>query len=206
MTQKIITNPTGVTGTWTSAVINGQSFTGEVANYGTISPGGIAVSGSTIHGTILDVGTVVGGITVDSASKIVNGSATGVAIAVENTSTFGGHISNAGTISGTRVAIEVDDGVCFSGGITNSGTIAATSFCIFIARETSVAGGIVNSGTISAAAGPVSLLGKFRPSPAAFSTPAKLPAIVTALFISKVFRHSRAGSSTTVRLAAPALF
>src|SRR5579859_4514182 len=95
--------PTVFGGHTTAMVISHTTFSGGVTNTGTIGPGGISVvSGAFFSGGgILDTGTIAGGIKIDSSSKIV-ASGGNNAIAVENTRTFGGGITNAGTISGHR--------------------------------------------------------------------------------------------------------
>jgi hypothetical protein len=81
-------------------VISHTTFSGGVTNAGTIGTGGISViSGAFLSGGgIFDSGVIVGGIKVDSSSKIVANGGTTTAIAVENTNTFGGGISNAGLL------------------------------------------------------------------------------------------------------------
>ena len=78
-------------------VIN-QTFTGNVnnTNTGIITTSGISVTNSTITGQDLDSGTLTGGITIDSKSKIVS---TKTAISITGPM-FAGGISNAGTVSG----------------------------------------------------------------------------------------------------------
>ena len=56
--------------TVTSIAVSSTSFTGNVCNTGTISPGGINVTNSTITGQILDTGTIAGGIKADANSKV----------------------------------------------------------------------------------------------------------------------------------------
>src|SRR5262249_6286258 len=129
-------------------------FSGGVTNTGTIGPGGFSViSGAFISGgELLDTGTIAGGIRVDSSSRIV-ASGGNNAIAVENTQTFGGGITNAGTISGHR-AISISNVAIFGGtkaggGITNRGVISALETAVLVQGVTSFSGGINNSGTIS---------------------------------------------------------
>jgi hypothetical protein len=133
------------------------TFSGGVTNIGTISTKGISViSGAFLSGGgILDTGTIVGGIKVDSSSKIVaSGGSTQTAIAMENTGIFVGGISNAGRLSavhngllvGTTSGLQV---LVFSGGVRNRGTIAAGSHAITVSNAAACTGGITNSGHIS---------------------------------------------------------
>src|SRR5580704_5062757 len=74
-------------------VIN-TSFTGNLVNTGTISPGGINVINSTITGSISSsgqvssAGVIAGGIKIDATSTIAAN--VGAIIVVDNTVTFGG--------------------------------------------------------------------------------------------------------------------
>jgi hypothetical protein len=140
-------------------VISHTTFSGGVTNTGTIGSGGISVvSGAFLSGGgILDTGTVVGGIKVDSRSRIVaSGGSTQNAIAVENTTAFTGGISNAGLVSAAHDAILVGStapnvqGLVFSGGIRNRGTIVAESQAIVVSNASVFTGGITNIGHISA--------------------------------------------------------
>ena len=65
--------PTVFSGNTAAMVISHTTFSGGVTNTGTIGPGGISViSGAFLSGGgILDSGVIVGGIKVDSSSKIV---------------------------------------------------------------------------------------------------------------------------------------
>jgi hypothetical protein len=111
-------------------VIN-TSFTGNLVNTGTISPGGINVINSTITGSISSsgfvssAGVIAGGIKIDANSTIA---ANITAVKVDNTVTFGGGISNAGTISGVNdVGILASFVSTFTGGITNTGSLSSGS-------------------------------------------------------------------------------
>jgi hypothetical protein len=144
--------PTVFSGHTTAMVISATTFSSGVTNTGTIGPGGISVvSGAFLSGGgILDTGTIAGGIKVDSSSKIVaSGGTTKTAIAVKNTPTFGGGISNAGLISAFSDGILAASISVFSGGIRNNGTIVATSHAIVVSNATVFAGGITNSGHIA---------------------------------------------------------
>ena len=46
--------------------VTNTSFTGNITNEGTISPGGITFSNGTITGSIISTGTIAGGISLDS--------------------------------------------------------------------------------------------------------------------------------------------
>ncbi len=171
-------------GSISGIAINNSTLTSAITNTGTISANGIVLSGgSTITGGIIDTGKLFGGITVaDGVSKITSpgpgilagynvGSFSSVTVA-----TFGGGISNAGTITASGHGIQVGGtayGVAgsvtvssFSGGISNSGTIAASGDGIFIGGKalrtpftvssrtvtvSAFSGGISNTGKISAA-------------------------------------------------------
>jgi hypothetical protein len=137
-------------------LISHTTFSGGVTNAGTIGPGGISVVSAAFlsGGGILDSGIVSGGIKVDASSKIVASGGIHTAIAVENTTTFGGGISNAGLISAVNHGVLVQGVSTFTGGVTNSGRIASKSgFGIFVSSAgvfgNSNAGGIRNGGTIS---------------------------------------------------------
>jgi hypothetical protein len=146
-------------------VISHTTFSGGVTNVGTIGAGGISViSGAFLSGGgIFDSGIVSGDIKVDASSKIVaSGGSILTAIAVENTSTFGGGIRNAGLISAAQEGVLAWDVSTFTGGVTNSGRIAAAGTGIFVGGQalssssiemSSFSGGIANSGTISAVRG-----------------------------------------------------
>ena len=165
--------PTKFSGHTSAMVISATTFSGGVTNTGTIGPGGISVvSGAFLSGGgILDTGTIGGGIKIDSSSKIVaSGGATQTAVAVENTATFGGGISNAGVISAAIDGILVASISIFSGGIHNNGTIAVRA---------------------------TPLLSRTRPhSPAASPTAVRFPEASLAPFSSATSRAFPAASST----------
>src|SRR5262249_51903100 len=85
-----------------------------------------------------------------------SGTALGTGIAVENTTSFGGGITNSGAISALPFAITVSLVSTFTGGISNGGTIAGGigiwlfSLSIFVGGPGS-GGAIVNSGKITGA-------------------------------------------------------
>jgi hypothetical protein len=146
--------PTVFAGNTPAMVISATTFSGGVTNTGTIGSGGISVvSGAFLSGGgILDSGIITGGVKVDSSSKIVaTGAGGSTAIVIANTGSFGGGISNAGTLSATNSGIFVNDVSVFTGGIINSGTIAARFFSgILILATSTFSGGISNLGKITA--------------------------------------------------------
>jgi hypothetical protein len=94
---------------------------------------------------------IVGGIQVSSKGKIIalplTSSGTGVTgIAVQNTTSFGGGITNSGTISAQAAAILAFNVSTFAGGITNSGTLGES---VVLVQLSSFTGGIGNSGKIN---------------------------------------------------------
>ncbi len=103
-----------------------------------------------MNGAIADTGTIIGGLAIDSTSKITSGTP---AIKITGP-TFTGGIANAGTISagnfGVNITNVAQSGSGGSGGITNSGTISAAQFGISASNVSTFSGGIVNTGTISA--------------------------------------------------------
>ena len=89
--------------TFSAVNVHHTTFSGNVTNSGTIGGSGIVVTSSTfLSGGIIDSGIDSGGISIDSQSKIIAKGAVGAGatgVLVENTTTFGGGISNAGRIS-----------------------------------------------------------------------------------------------------------
>jgi hypothetical protein len=134
---------------WT---FSGTSFSGEIINNGTVSPGGLVVSNSSIAGPIDDGGVIIGGIsivgsTITEALNDSGGIVDGITLI---DSTITGGIGNAGLIeingtgfvdggisldSRSLLAAETGNGILvgnlslptfvstFAGGITNGGTI-----------------------------------------------------------------------------------
>lgn len=147
--------------------VNNTSFTGNITNEGTISASGIAFTNGTMSGYIASSGVIVGGILIDSASKIVT---TKLGIGVAGPS-FSGGISNAGAISAGNAAIvvgEILNGTgsyignvtSFSGGVSNRGTISSTTNVgIAVSHVSSFFGGISNSGVISAGGSGITVVG-----------------------------------------------
>ena len=73
---------------------------------------------------------------------------------VENTSTFAGNISNAGTIVGGVDGVFVENVSVFSAGISNAGTLVAAGGAGIALRDVTVASGTIdNTGTINAVGG-----------------------------------------------------
>jgi hypothetical protein len=163
----------GVTSKW---LISHTTFSGNIVNQGVISAGGIVVSNSTFtSGSLLDTGTVIGGIRIDSSSKILANGAT--AIAVSGTQTFGGGIRNAGTISAGNDAVHIIEVTTFSGGVTNSGSFVASAAGIVVSAvgvfaSAAAGGGIANSGTLSAGGSGIFVGGHANGGSTATVTPA----------------------------------
>ena len=155
--------PGGVT------IISSTFLSGGFLNSNVISSTrtGIGIANATINGAIVDSGTisatsnlgilvstggvVSGGVAIGSHGKIFAGKS---AVAVEFTPTFGGGISNAGTLSANNgifvTSVEVFGDSSVGGGVTNTGTIAALSSGILVGEVASFSGGINNRGVISA--------------------------------------------------------
>ena len=121
------------------------SFTGNITNEGTISPGGITFTNGTMTGVIASTGTILGGITIDSQS-VITGASKVISIGGD---TFTGGIRNSGNLSG---AVFVN-AATFSGGIVNSasGVISNGSlfFGIFVQSPVTFSGDISNAGSVS---------------------------------------------------------
>jgi hypothetical protein len=137
--------------------ISNATFSGNVNNSGTVSPGGIYVVNSTITsvannystvtGAIEDSGSITGGVSIDSRSKLNNSGGSAVSIRYTN---FGGGISNAGTITATNGngIVVGAGGTTFSGGISNTGTMVVESGAGVVVLVSTFSGGISNTGTI----------------------------------------------------------
>ena len=126
------------------------NFSGNISNSGAIAGAatGIAISGSTIAGAIVDNGRFLGGsshgIAIDSTSQIDE--TAGNAISITGAS-FSGGLSSVGLISAAAGSgIYVSGVTTFAGGITNAGTISALT-AINIVHST-ITGAIVDSGNI----------------------------------------------------------
>ena len=125
------------------------NFSGNISNSGAIAGAatGIAISGSTIAGAIVDNGRFLGGsshgIAIDSTSQIDE--TAGNAISITGAS-FSGGLSSVGLISAAAGAVSMFPATTFAGGITNAGTISALT-AINIVHST-ITGAIVDSGNI----------------------------------------------------------
>ncbi len=163
-------------GTINCISISNATVTGNVGNTGNLTSGsaGIAIVNSAIAGSVLNSGTIAGGITVDRLSTIST-SSTRTLVGISSTgSTFLGGINNAGTIAGvtqerfginvTNVANTAIGGPpatitgTFAGGIANTGTISNFETGIQVGPISNFSGGITNSGTISLGANGISVL------------------------------------------------
>ncbi|MGO8738754.1 beta strand repeat-containing protein [Rhodoblastus sp.] len=156
-------------------LLNNASMSGALAVNGSISaPVGIELIGSTISsGIIFQLGTLGGGIKIDSASHVTgasdaiwiqSGTLSGGIVNAgvisgglfglrAQPATFTGGISNSGTIRETiagGVALDVFGSELFSGGISNSGQISAIGAGVVVGYIPTFVGGISNSGTIAA--------------------------------------------------------
>ena len=158
--------PANVTGANTCISVTGTSFTGNLVNSGTVTPGGISVATSTITGEIINAASgtitagtgialqtdavVTGGI-VNSGAISGSGQGIGLAFGGAGVGTFGGGIHNSGTISGANEGIFTGF-TEFSGGISNSGTITSSAGDgLYVYGSSIFSGGINNAGTITAA-------------------------------------------------------
>src|SRR5262249_43604640 len=141
-----VTNAGAITaGNGGIAITGVPTFTGNVSNAGTIAaPTGISITNSTITGQIIDSGLITGGIKIDAASRITS---TATAIAVAGPS-FGGGISNGGTITTANAGILLQNVTSFGGNITNSGALAGATGIKVIAST--IQGQIADSGSILA--------------------------------------------------------
>jgi hypothetical protein len=120
------TNAPGTfTGTTSEWLISHTTFSDDVINNGVIGVSGIVVISSTFtNGRLIDGGTLIGGIHIDSSSKIV---ASNTTIVVEGPSTFGGGIRNAGILSAGHTTSTSSKSRPSRGGITNSGLLTAST-------------------------------------------------------------------------------
>ena len=124
-----------------------------IVNTGLISSTGITLKNTTITGSIVDSGTLFGGISIDNQSTISATSAGTPAISITGP-TFAGGISSAGLLSAPGTVISISGVTTFGGGITNAGTITGPAAGILIsAVPTFNSGNISNFGTITAKTG-----------------------------------------------------
>jgi outer membrane autotransporter protein len=160
------TNPIGTTIPCASA--SNTVINGNVVNAGTISPGsafGISINGGTLNGAIVNSGTITtttppnptgngvfvfGAIVTGGISNSGSITSSGRDILVQATPSFGGGITNTGTLASVSTSgIQVFTVSTFTGGITNSGTITPSGIGILVDTVSTFTGGIVNSGTIT---------------------------------------------------------
>jgi hypothetical protein len=128
--------PTVFSGNTNAMVISATTFSGGVTIAGTIGPGGISVISSTfLSGGIFDSGVIAGGINIDSHSRIV--ASGGTAIDITQTQTFGGGVTNSGTISAQKGVVAF--ATTLIGGIGNRGTISAGGTAVLVAGSVSLA-------------------------------------------------------------------
>ncbi|MGA2127268.1 MAG: hypothetical protein ABSG76_14070, partial [Xanthobacteraceae bacterium] len=122
--------------------VNGGTFNGSIINTGTISTsaGGGSANGIWVFGAVL-----TGGI--NNSGIILAPSGAGGILISNVTSSVGGGITNAGTITSTQgQGIQFFTVSTFTGGITNTGTITSHSSSIRVRSVSSFSGG--NSGTM----------------------------------------------------------
>jgi hypothetical protein len=142
------------TGTITQLHYTNAFITSSVTNAGTISPGGIVLTNSTLGGDINNGGTITGGISIDAQSTVFGGQ---FGLAVLSVPTFGGGITNAGSIAPAGDGIIVDQVSLFTGGILNTGTINSPSTTLgrgaaidigisFVVPISTFSGNVSNSG------------------------------------------------------------
>jgi uncharacterized protein with beta-barrel porin domain len=148
------------------------SFTGNITNEGTISPGGIAFTNGTMTGSIQSTGNIAGGISLDSHSTIANNitaisitgaifaggiqnngqisSSIGAGINIAST-TFVGDVVNtrSGVIQGFGPAIFIDNVVSYIGNVSNAGTLSGQTGILVCGCVSTFTGGIANTGTIN---------------------------------------------------------
>ncbi|HLH86926.1 MAG TPA: autotransporter domain-containing protein [Xanthobacteraceae bacterium] len=172
----ISTGPVPNSGAINCINIQSSTVTGDVTNTatGTINAGaafptniGITINNSTINGAIINAGSIaapgsagVAGVGIEVTNALVTGgitnssalSAKSAGIVVGNLTTFGGGLTNNGTIqSGEGIGIEFVS--TFAGDVSNNGTIAVHGTGLLIGAVSTFTGSVANTGTISAGAG-----------------------------------------------------
>ncbi len=150
-------NPAG--STVTNVCVFNTQLAGSIINNGTISPSGIAlINGWIVGGSIKSSGIIGGGISLDSASKIIANGVTAIRITGP---TFTGGITNRGAITDDSYGIFAYGNSTFSGSITNSviGSISAGEIGIVVDGVTTFMGGTSNSGSIVAGFSGIRVLG-----------------------------------------------
>jgi uncharacterized protein with beta-barrel porin domain len=136
----------------------GVTNSGTITNNGTIAGGGTGIlvtNVSTFSGGITNSGTIAGGnvgIWSENGPLLLNGISNGGLISAAKYGVRVGSASIIGVPSTATLALNVSS---FGGGITNAGTIALSSSGvgsgIFVAGVSTFAGGIANLGTITGA-------------------------------------------------------
>ena len=115
-----------------------NAATGTISGEGTTGGYGIYLSNSTMSGSIINQGLIVGKTT---------GGFRGYGINISNSSMSGG-ITNSGTISGGTDGIKIDHSTV-SGGITNSGTILGNNAAGINIGAASVVDSVINAGVLT---------------------------------------------------------
>lgn len=133
--------------------ITGTALAGVICDFNGIAPSGNSVTvenGGTVGGILMNnYQPTDSHITVNAGGLISN--ATGIGIAVTNSSSLSNGLSNNGTISAVSgIAIATNSVV--NGGISNSGLISTTNAGISISTST-VSNGLSNTGTINSTSG-----------------------------------------------------
>jgi len=132
-------------GTISGIEVADTSFSGNVANNGTIATSGIAVSDSTIDGILYNQGTIDGGVTISGSS--IAGDSDGYAI--EN---LAGAINGGVTISGSTLTgriysdATINSGIAVSNSTITGGIVTSDSLTGGISIDNATVGGIGASG------------------------------------------------------------
>jgi hypothetical protein len=154
------TGPFGHTNAGATACITvaNTSFTGNLVNTGTISPGnptGILISGSTITGAVSNTGTISAGSGIVIKNSTITAQTVLAPIGIDDrgllvaTNGLGISIDNQSKVLGSAVGVNVELTGTFSGGLSNSGVILGSNQGINFELLTLVSGGITNSGSVS---------------------------------------------------------
>jgi uncharacterized protein with beta-barrel porin domain len=134
--------------------VEGQAtFNGGITNAGAISSAGAGID-------VVQVSQFSGGITNAGAGTITTANTGILVLGAASVLTFGGNISNAGTITGSQGILVkgTTSGTLFhfrdlTGAVINSGTIAAANTGITVQGVSTFIGGVTNTGKIVATAG-----------------------------------------------------
>ena len=135
--------------------VTNTSFTGNITNEGTVSPGGITFTNGTITGFINSKGDINGGIVLDANSVITSSAPSAINIGGNvGGNTFTGGVINSGSINATAFSgagVVVTGPSIFTGGIVNNagGFISGGSFGVLVLAASNFSGGIINAGFIS---------------------------------------------------------